>query len=135
MPAETTRERISAEAPDVAARSVLAYIFGFLACVMIAMAGLYAYYLRTVTGPLIATPRVFPEPRLQSNPHGDLHRLQAAQRKALSTYTWVDPARGIVQIPIERAMQLIVARGEQALDPLQGQAATPAAGTSGGAVK
>jgi hypothetical protein len=135
MPAETTREHISAEAPDVAARSVLAYIFGFLACVMIAMAGLYAFYLRTVTGPLIATPRVFPEPRLQSNPQGDLHRLQAEQRKALSTYTWADPARGVVQIPIERAMQVIVARGEHALDPLQGQAATPAPGASGGAVK
>lgn len=135
MPAETTREHISPEAPDVAARSVLAYVFGFLVCVVIGIAGLYAYYLSNVTGPLIATPRVFPEPRLQTDPHSDLNRLQAAQRKTLSTYTWVDPGHGIVQIPIERAMQLIVARGGHALDPLQAQAATPAPSPSGGGVK
>lgn len=135
MPAEATREHIRPEEPDVAVRPVLAYLFGFLACVIIGMAGLYAYYLFTVTGPLVATPPVFPEPRLQTDPHGDLDRSQAEQRKALSTYTWIDPGRGIVQIPIERAMQLIVARGERALDPLQTLASTPAPRTSGGAGK
>ena len=135
MPAETARDHVSPEAPDVAARPVLAYVFGFFGCVIIGMAALYAYYLFTVTGPLIATRREFPQPRLQTDPHGDLHRLQATQRKALSTYTWIDPAHGIVQIPIERAMQLIVARGEHALDPLPVQADTPAQGASGDAVK
>ena len=135
MPAERTPEHISAEAPDVAIRSVLAYVFGFLFCVILAIAGLFAYYLYIVRGPLIASRRVFPEPRLQAHPHWDLEQLQAAKRKTLSTYTWIDPARGIVQIPIYRAMQLIVARGEHALDPLQGQVSTPVPATNGANVK
>lgn len=135
MPAKSTREHVPPEAPDVAARSVLAYVLGFLACIMIGMAALYAYYLFSVTGPLIATPRVFPEPRLQADPHGDLHRLEAAQRKTLSSYAWVDPARGIVQIPIARAMQLIAARGEHALDPLERGPPTAAPATKAGTVK
>ena len=134
MPAET-REHMSPEAPDVAVRSVLAYVFGFLACAVAGIAALYAYYLLTVTGPLMATPRVFPEPRLQTDPHGDLRQFYAAQRKALSTYAWVDPAHDIVQIPIDRAMLLIVARGGHALDPLPNRAPVAAPDRSGGAAK
>ena len=131
MPAETSRDHLTLEAPDVAARPVLAYVFGFLALVLVGIAAMYAYYMLKVTGPLIANPRVFPQPHLQTEPHTDLQRLLAAQRKTLSTYSWADPARQTVRIPIERAMQLIITRGEHALDPLVMPPATPTPGSRG----
>jgi hypothetical protein len=131
MPADASRDHLSPEAPDVAARPVLAYVFGFLALILAGAAAMYAYYIFKVTGPLIANPRVFPQPHLQTAPHTDLQRLLAAQRKTLSTYSWADPAQQTVRIPIERAMQLIVARGEHALHSLTTPPATPTPGSRG----
>ncbi|MEW6741667.1 MAG: hypothetical protein AB1486_02815 [Planctomycetota bacterium] len=38
----------------------------------------------------------------------DLHLLRQAQRQKLSQYASIDPEKGIVAIPIERAMELLV---------------------------
>ena len=131
MQADASRDDMSPEAPDVAARPVLAYIFGFLACVLVGLAAIYAYYRFRVTGPLIANVQAFPEPRLHADSHTDLDRLLAAQRRTLSTYGWVDPVGQIIRIPIDRAMQLVIARGERAFDPLQTPAVTPKPGSRG----
>jgi hypothetical protein len=47
-----------------------------------------------------------PQPRLQTEPLGDLGQLHAAEDAALTGYGWVDKQAGIVRIPIERAMEL-----------------------------
>lgn len=52
-----------------------------------------------------------PGPLLQVNPAVDLERLQEAERQTLSSYGWVDQKKGIVRIPIEEAMKLVVQRG------------------------
>jgi hypothetical protein len=52
-----------------------------------------------------------PEPRLQTDPHGDLLRLRESEDQTLTTYGWVDRNAGIVRIPIEQAMKLTVERG------------------------
>ena len=52
-----------------------------------------------------------PLPRLQVNPEQDLKALREQQTAALDTYGWVVRDRGIVHIPIERAMDLILERG------------------------
>jgi hypothetical protein len=52
-----------------------------------------------------------PEPRLQTDPHGDLLKLREAEDRILNTYGWVDRNAGVVRIPIEQAMKLTVARG------------------------
>lgn len=51
-----------------------------------------------------------PEPRLQIDPVGDLAALRAREAARLSSYGWVDRQTGVVHIPIERAMELLVAR-------------------------
>ena len=48
--------------------------------------------------------------RLQAAPLADLQTLRAEERKILNTYGWVDPAAGVVHIPIDQAMRLFVAR-------------------------
>ena len=42
----------------------------------------------------------------------ELRQLEAAQRERLGRYAWVDRERGIVTIPIERAMDLVAEEAE-----------------------
>lgn len=52
-----------------------------------------------------------PEPRLQPDPPMDLNRMRAAEDSELHTYGWIDRPKGVVRIPIEQAMTLLVQRG------------------------
>jgi len=52
-----------------------------------------------------------PLPQLQVHPVQDLEQFRAGQEKALDSYGWVDQSRGIVHIPIGRAMDLLLERG------------------------
>ncbi len=52
-----------------------------------------------------------PEPRLQTHPRQDLLDFRAQEGAVLTTYGWVDRPRGVVRIPIDRAMSLVVERG------------------------
>lgn len=55
--------------------------------------------------------RTFPEPRLEENERTELRSYEDEVQQRLATYDWVDKDKGIVRIPIERAMELIVQRG------------------------
>ena len=55
--------------------------------------------------------RLPPEPRLQTNPRGDLKELRDQENDLLTKYRWVDRNAGVVRIPIDRAMQLTLDRG------------------------
>lgn len=52
-----------------------------------------------------------PEPRLQESPRHDLQEVRAAAESALNSYSWVDRQKGIVAIPIDRAIDLVAQRG------------------------
>jgi hypothetical protein len=52
-----------------------------------------------------------PEPRLIVTPAADLEKFRAREDEELKSYTWIDRKSGIVRIPIDRAMELIVQRG------------------------
>jgi len=51
-----------------------------------------------------------PEPRLQISPQGDLEELRRQEAEILSTYQWIDRDKGVVRIPINRAMELFIER-------------------------
>jgi hypothetical protein len=53
----------------------------------------------------------FPQPRLQVKPGVDLKTLRAEEERELSSYGWVNRSAGVVRIPIDRAMDLIMQRG------------------------
>jgi hypothetical protein len=55
--------------------------------------------------------RLPPEPRLQTNPRQDLRDLHVAEEDVLKSYGWVDKNAGVVRIPIEDAMKIVVERG------------------------
>jgi hypothetical protein len=52
-----------------------------------------------------------PAPRLQTNPATDLDQMREAEDWVLSSYRWIDKERGIVQLPIDRAIDLLLAEG------------------------
>lgn len=52
-----------------------------------------------------------PEPRLQARPHADLKDFCADQENQIDSYAWVDKQAGIVRIPVERAMELVLQEG------------------------
>lgn len=52
-----------------------------------------------------------PNPRLQSDPFAELDRLQAEQDARLNSFGWVDESTGIAHIPIDMAMDWLVANG------------------------
>ena len=60
---------------------------------------------------MVNTQKQPPEPRLQRYPARDMRDLRSAEDKILHQYAWIDPDKGIVRIPVERAMDLIAQRG------------------------
>lgn len=58
-----------------------------------------------------------PQPHLQPHPLAERARYDARQRAKLNSYQWVDRRRGLVRIPIERAMQILAERGRPAAPP------------------
>jgi hypothetical protein len=64
-----------------------------------------------------------PEPRLQANPQADMRMMREREESVLNHYGWVDPNRGVVRLPIERALDLVAERGLP-----QFKAAEPGAG-------
>jgi len=51
------------------------------------------------------------QPLLQSSPRADLEALRARDHRLLNEYNWVDRSKGIVSIPINRAIDKLVAEG------------------------
>ena len=55
--------------------------------------------------------KVPPEPRLQPDPPMELKEFRAGEDAILNNYAWIDPDKGIVRIPVSRAMELIAKEG------------------------
>lgn len=52
-----------------------------------------------------------PEPRLQVSPRADIDELRRAENEMLSSYGWVDKDAGLVRVPIEQAMEMVLKKG------------------------
>ncbi len=66
-----------------------------------------------------------PGPRLQVQPHQELEDYCPAQQQEVNTYGWVNQESGVVRIPVDRAMELILARGLPARSATETPAGTP----------
>jgi hypothetical protein len=106
------------ESPEVGIRPLLFTAIGVLILLVGAIGGFAAIYYWQVPVQTLPAPEKFPQPRVETGQAAEFHRIQAEQTKRLSEYRWVDREQGLVQIPIERAMQLLAAEGAQAYAPL-----------------
>jgi hypothetical protein len=50
-------------------------------------------------------------PRLQVSPRLDLSAFKAREDEQLTNYGWINRSAGIVRVPIERAMELVLQKG------------------------
>ena len=57
--------------------------------------------------PVVPPEERFPEPRLQVAPDADLRRLRESEEALLEHYAWVDRSKGLIRVPIHRAMELL----------------------------
>ena len=55
--------------------------------------------------------KLFPEPQLQKTPIVDLKTIRAEEDKLLNGYAWVDAPKGVVRIPLDRAIEVLAQRG------------------------
>ena len=97
-------------------------LVGFALATVIALSllvtyGLFRYFYRGETrtrplpSPLSYTREPTPEPRLSIEPGKDLKTLRSEEDTLLKSYGWIDREKGIVRIPIDRAIELLAERG------------------------
>jgi uncharacterized protein (DUF58 family) len=48
-----------------------------------------------------------PVPRLQVKGSNELREMREAEERVLHSYAWIDGEKGIVRIPVERAMEIL----------------------------
>jgi hypothetical protein len=143
MPENTEHQAASDGAPakhevrDVNLRAVVGIVVGVVVLTLLGVVvSLGVYDLMSLRWqateppppPMVETlPALPPEPRLQVTPAADLGKIRAEEDAVLSTYGWIDEQGGIVRIPIERAMELLVERGLPArVQPADARAANGA---------
>lgn len=108
------------ESRDADIRPILLTGFGLALCV--AVVGLIVYgtfrYLSThpatsvKPNPMaVFDSQIPPTPRIEEYPAIEIQQLHTQEEQTLSTYGWMDKNKGVVRIPIERAMELQLRRG------------------------
>jgi hypothetical protein len=57
--------------------------------------------------PFAARERAASAPRLQVEGFNELREMRAAEERVLNSHAWIDREKGIVRVPIERAMEIL----------------------------
>jgi hypothetical protein len=65
-----------------------------------------------------------PPPPPDAQPPRTIEEVRAAEQEALNTYGWIDREQGVVQIPVERAMELLIGEARRQDPAVSGDAAT-----------
>jgi hypothetical protein len=119
-PAEPVRdhERRDANAKWIFAIIVFLFVFGLSIHGILAGFQSSLKHTRPPTDPWRPPPRPAgakpvgpPGPRLQVSPPMDLESFRAREEAELHSYGWVNRTSGVVRIPIERAMELVLQQG------------------------
>jgi hypothetical protein len=106
------------EASDVSPRWIAVGAGGLLLIVVVLSAGIYGYQhlfeksrSASSLSDIERTKLLPPLPRLEADPEGDARAINAKADAALDSYGWIDRKTGIVHIPIDQAMQMLVVHG------------------------
>ena len=110
--------RKSYETADVSFKGLMftaAGIIGLMGIIMVISWGLLRFFQVERPGEVdspFTEPKNLPaEPRLQPSPERDLQTFMAYQDSILSGYGWVNRDSGIVRVPIDTAMELVLKQG------------------------
>lgn len=101
-------ERHESQEPDlrglVVAGAVISVAIALAVGVCLGLVALFGGFERPLAR---AEHTPMPEPRLQAHPLSDRQRYEEEQQAKLTGYRWVDRSASVVQIPVERAMQIL----------------------------
>jgi hypothetical protein len=137
-PAERIDPTTRAEGQDVNAAGVFLAGVGILLglwAVVLVLYPLFTHFKYARTGGLdpekvlVYAPPLPPRPRNVDDMYRKLEVFRAREDSALSSYRWVDRSKGIVSIPIERAMQILAQQGVPPSKPGGAEYYPPSAGS------
>jgi hypothetical protein len=73
--------------------------------------GVFRFMLSQEGGKAAEIVKAPPKPQLEVVPTVELKSFKAAEDQELSTYGWVDQQKGVVRIPIDRAIDMLAKKG------------------------
>jgi len=80
--------------------------------VFVLVVGIFRYFYDTdKTGEAQRQPVIPPEPRIEVAPYEQLQQMRAREEHIQNTYAWVDKSAGTVRVPIDRAIDMLAAKG------------------------
>jgi hypothetical protein len=114
---ENRQPHIGHETTDVNVWAVGKFAIGLVVVCVVSIAllfGLLKFFQSreetSVANPVEPT-KMFPQPQLQKTPIPDLKAIRAEEDKLLNGYAWVDQPKGVVRIPVDRAIEVLAQRG------------------------
>ncbi len=107
------------EKRDISAGAVTLFAFSLIATLIVVhyfALGIFHQLARESSphppaSPLAVTRENFTGPRLLVNQKLDMEAFRTSEDVLLNNYEWVDRKHGVVRIPINRAMEMLVQRG------------------------
>ncbi len=113
--------KLGYEPRDVALQALIKWFVGLIIFILISAGITYAIYdlfvapevpmdtLQPITGLRKLPPA--PNPLLQARPRDDLRTFRAQEFNRLDGYGWVDQSKGVVRIPVDRAIDVLAQKG------------------------
>jgi hypothetical protein len=114
---ENKHPHIGHETTDVNVWAVGKFAIGLVVVCVVSIAllfGLLKFFQsreETSVANTVEPTKMFPQPQLQKTPIPDLKAIRAEEDKLLNGYAWVDQPKGVVRIPVDRAIEVLAQRG------------------------
>ena len=114
---ENRHPHIGHETTDVNVWAVGKFAIGLVVVCVVSIAllfGLLKFFQsreETSVANTVEPTKMFPQPQLQKTPNPDLKAIRAEEDKLLNGYAWVDQPKGVVRIPVDRAIEVLAQRG------------------------
>jgi hypothetical protein len=92
----------------------LAFLAVATAIVFVLVVGIFRYFYATYSteeATRLSQPVIPPQPRIEVAPYEQLQQLRIKEDHILSSYAWVDEDSGTVRVPIDKAIDLLAAKG------------------------
>ncbi len=105
------------EKQDVGFRFAMTFVVGLIAAVVVALIITAWFYRLLLPSPPrqeqvdTAPRRLPPAPVLQADPARDMQKYRESENLKASSYGWVDQNKGIVRVPVQRAMEMVAEQG------------------------
>lgn len=121
------------EPPAVDLRTVTWPALAVLVLLALAIGGLYAVYEFELPVKTPPQPQTFAQPRVATHESeiAALRELAGEQKQRLQSWRWANDQHTLVEVPIDRAMQLLAQKGGDAWAPLLPQQPALASPTAG----